>query len=525
MKYDACEMKGGLRAAFTFFESLHFLNVKTLTVTETVTGECYTKLGFGLKIHNGPKQEETVTEKIKQPCTYILEHHLVFLLALALFSLSFIGVGTLRYVGITGFILCLGGLTQGSDRVRLDVWGFGLLILYNLASMTASMVTFRTIAIGYAPAQMLFPVIFLLMACLNEEEKHMLHRLCAIWAGTVAAIGLFQFTSQALQYEAARLGGLVGNPNALGIFLVIGWFAALNAVEEENEHGGHTVWREILLRTEPLILVALSLTLSLGSFCAMAAGIFFLVLSKIRTVGFRSGLWFACCLLSKAAFGFALGILMYVTATRTVVSWVCVGLLLYLGVVVWKWDRIELFLQTVKKAAAALTAMGCAVAAAAVVIRPSAAATFLERLEMMRNGLGYIAKNPLLGVGPYQWRVLNLNDADKYFNTWHIHNALIHVGTELGLIAMAMLILLVIRFYMEKERPSQRAGFTAFVLHNMMDTSFFFPGIVSLTMMTTVEPGNRGKEIRGTMVRVIFGILLLMYGYFLYYSLTGGASK
>ena len=60
--------------------------------------------------------------------------------------------------------------------------------------------------------------------------------------------------------------------------------------------------------------------------------------------------------------------------------------------------------------------------------------------QMMRNGLGDIGVNPLLGVGPYQWRMLNLQDSDTYFNTWHIHNILIHVAVEMGLVAAAFLL-------------------------------------------------------------------------------------
>ena len=95
------------------------------------------------------------------------------------------------------------------------------------------------------------------------------------------------------------------------------------------------------------------------------------------------------------------------------------------------WSTFDRFLRACPRVAASISATGFLVAAAAVTVRPSSLATFAERLEMMRNGMGYLAENPLLGVGPYQWRLLNLADGDKYFNTWHIHNVLIHVGVEM----------------------------------------------------------------------------------------------
>ena len=82
-----------------------------------------------------------------------------------------------------------------------------------------------------------------------------------------------------------------------------------------------------------------------------------------------------------------------------------------------------------------------------MVIRPSALATFAERIEMMENGLGYILFHPVLGLGPSQWRSWNMFDGDKYFGTWHIHNFLIHIGVELGLIAMAALAVIVLRHF------------------------------------------------------------------------------
>ena len=164
---------------------------------------------------------------------------------------------------------------------------------------------------------------------------------------------------------------------------------------------------------------------------------------------------------------------------------------------------------------------GVLVAAAAVFVRPSALATFTERLEMMRNGLGYIARHPLTGVGPYRWRVLNLEDGDKYFNTYHIHNVLIHVWAELGVLAAGALAVIVLRCLRKRAEPAQRAGFAAFCLHNLMDTSFFYLGITGLTLLTAGNPRQGGRTLGAWTVRAIFILFAALFAFNLYSARVG----
>ena len=86
--------------------------------------------------------------------------------------------------------------------------------------------------------------------------------------------------------SARRMGGVIGNPNAMGIFLVIGWFALryfLEGQEGDEKGQGHF----LLSSMEPILLAALGLTLSMGSFVAMAAGICVLIGGKT----WRAGWW------------------------------------------------------------------------------------------------------------------------------------------------------------------------------------------------------------------------------------------
>ena len=137
----------------------------------------------------------------------------------------------------------------------------------------------------------------------------------------------------------------------------------------------------------------------------------------------------------------------------------------------------------------------------------------MERLAMMRNGLGYIGVNPLLGVGPYQWRMLNLQDSDTYFNTWHIHNILIHVAVEMGLVAAAFLLAVAVRSLKKEKKAAQKAELAAFFFHNMIDTGFFYLGITSLLMLTASEPGIKGRKLSGSALRWLFGALAVIHIY------------
>ena len=110
--------------------------------------------------------------------------------------------------------------------------------------------------------------------------------------------------------------------------------------------------------------------------------------------------------------------------------------------------------------------------------------------------------------------MLNLQDADTYFNTWHIHNVLIHVAVELGLPAAAALAAVIVRHYWKK--APNRAGFTAFLVHNLIDTSFFYLGITGLMEATAAEPQLGGRKLGSAAVKALFAALAVQFVYTLY---------
>lgn len=428
--------------------------------------------------------------QIKNGCGRLLEHYLVTLLLLSLVVLTLSGVGNARIAGLLGIFLCTAGILQG--EVYADLWVLIPLLIFDLCSMVSSFRIYRTPAAGFAATQTVFTVICLLMAHLDDGERSELRRMCAAWVVCTAGLGIIQFSYLVRVGRAARLGGLMDNPNAFGIFLVLGWFV----IETDPDVS------EDLRRLEPLLLATLALTLSMGSFAAMAAGILILLLGRWKRDGWPKTFPYACRVLARATVGVGVGLLLYIAGRKTDVPLLSVALVLYLLAEAEVWPTFLAFLEDRPRTAAVIAGFGVAVAAAAAAIRPSAAATFAERLEMMRNGLSYILREPLFGVGPYQWRLLNYYDTDTYFNTWYIHNLLIHVGVELGLIAMAALIVLAVRHFRKKTGP--KAGSAAFALHCMMDAGFFYEAIPVLAVLTAACPGSGGRRLSAWTSRAIF---------------------
>lgn len=451
--------------------------------------------------------------RMKRSLEKMIDHYAALCLALVLVILTPIGVGDLRTTGLAGILLCAVGMMQ--DCARVDLRILLPFILYDFAAMASSFAACGNIWEGYGAMHAIFPVIYLLAACLNREELRLLRHCCVLWVGTLAAVGIFRFVFQAVtRGRAGRLEGLLGNANAMGIFLVVGWFGLLYCVGEEQEQDGGAFWR----RLEPVILMALALTLSMGSFLSMAVGICVLLFEKKRKASGRETFRYACRILARVVLGMGTGVLLYLTAARTSVPWVCLPLLAYGAAVVVCWKDFERFLEAYPRIAFAISAAGVLLAVAAVLLRPSAAATFAERLEMMESGLGYLTASPLFGVGPFRWRQLDLKDGGKYFNTWHIHNIPIHIGVEMGLFAMAMVLFFGLRALCKKKAPSLRAGTAAFLVHNLMDTGFFYLGITAFALLAVSEPGEGGRKIGGAAMKAFFAVSAALFACSLYYA-------
>ena len=88
----------------------------------------------------------------------LLDHYIVACIVLAQFIMTLLGVGDVRTVG----------LVRGSAQV--DLWVFLPMVFYILTGMASAFAVYGNISDGYASLQMIFPVLYLLLACLEEAE-------------------------------------------------------------------------------------------------------------------------------------------------------------------------------------------------------------------------------------------------------------------------------------------------------------------------------------------------------------------
>ena len=130
---------------------------------------------------------------------------------------------------------------------------------------------------------------------------------------------------------------------------------------------------------------------------------------------------------------------------------------------------------------------------------------------MMGNGISYLGVDPLVGMGPFTWRLANIQDAGNYFNTNHIHNIFIHAGVEFGLIAMAALIIIAVRVFIKRYREAQHGEDAALLFHMLTDTGFFYVGIVGMFIFTANGSITPAKKLSSVGTKLLFGCLFLLH--------------
>ncbi|HJB59796.1 MAG TPA: hypothetical protein H9771_09125 [Candidatus Faecalibacterium faecipullorum] len=444
-------------------------------------------------------------EKIERCQNILTEHYLVVLLFLSVVGLVLTGSGSRRLVGLIGCILCVVAFTKGA--VKIDPWGLVPMLIYMAFVAFSSLRVDGNVFNGFFNSQILYPVLYVVLAYLTDDEKLWLRRLCVLWFTFVSIVGIMQFVLLALKGNVTRLNAFFGNPNALASFLMIGWFAAVNNAPDEQESG---LLAAVLRRVEPLILAALTLTLCMGSFLSTIVGFLVLLGQKKRSCTWGELFSYAFRMTGRIILAVGAGFLLYFAMSLTGTRWLCAPILLYLLFLALFWPMVDRFLRVYRWVGPVVTSTALLMAVPVLLLRTNSIATFTERLQMMENGLGYFFHDPLLGLGPYQWRFYDMADGGLYFNTWYIHNTLIHIGVEFGLVAFAMAVFLLVRRC--RKGGSGLPGFTAFLAHNMLDISYFYPGIAAIALFTTVNPGDRGRTLSrpaaGLFFAVFFAILL-----------------
>ena len=75
---------------------------------------------------------------------------------------------------------------------------------------------------------------------------------------------------------------------------------------------------------------------------------------------------------------------------------------------------------------------------------------------------------------------------------------------------------------LQKPRSApERAGFFAFFVHNLMDTSFFYTGVTALALLASGEPHSGGRKLGGLPLKLFFGASAAVFACGLYEALRG----
>lgn len=194
---------------------------------------------------------------------FVSDNCVAICMLLAIVALSFTGVGNAMFVCALGAMLCVAILTKRS--MKLDLWIFIPLVIYIVIGAIATFVTYGTLTEGYVCVEAVFLAIYLAIASMGDEEAFLMRRGCVAWAIVAGAVAIVLFACNAFGGVVSRLNWPLSGANAEGIFLVIAWFA-LRALKSDETPD------RVLRHGEPIILVALALTLSLGSFGALVIG-------------------------------------------------------------------------------------------------------------------------------------------------------------------------------------------------------------------------------------------------------------
>ena len=219
---------------------------------------------------------------------------------------------------------------------------------------------------------------------------------------------------------AKRSIGTFPSPNILGSYLIMLFFMTLALLKNKTLH---LRW----LSSSFIIIIALLLTKSLGAWLSLVSTLMVLFILLYNTFRKPKLILFFCLI-------FIISALTFILITR--------------------WDRI-MNLNNPQN-------------------------SIIQRLNYWLTAISMIKEHPIVGVGPGNFQEVFLKykvglDTD----TRYAHNIFLHTWSETGLLGLVGVLYLIIRFFQKfKIRPEDKFIFLsglAFILHNLIDNSYFIP--------------------------------------------------
>ena len=70
-----------------------------------------------------------------------------------------------------------------------------------------------------------------------------------------------------------------------------------------------------------------------------------------------------------------------------------------------------------------------------------------------------------------------------------------------------------LRHFRKREDPAQRGAFSAALVHNLMDTSFFYMATVPFLIMTAGDDEGKKRRLSGTTVKCMFSVFAVLFAW------------
>ncbi len=182
-----------------------------------------------------------------------------------------------------------------------------------------------------------------------------------------------------------------------------------------------------------------------------------------------------------------------------------------------KWTEFENRLLSAKwVAGVSIGSLFMGVVAVVCLIRQRAAATLMERMQQMQDGIRVLSRNPLFGIGMGEWS----RQQDQYrtydYSVSLIHNTYLQVGVDAGLLAMVLVCLLIyyeIRYLQKEKNIYKKAILFGAFLHGFVDVDGFFLGYMVILLMVLKSTQNTKQEAMQMKYRLWFVPIVLLYGF------------
>ena len=426
----------------------------------------------------------------------IEQNYLVYTLFSIFVILCLNKTGIPLVISLLGLIACILGFIKKETILNKSI--LYLLITYNVVCMISSLITTKNLFTGYVGTQLICTIILILLGFLSTKEQQHLKKLSIIFSLTISILGILLFFIKGLTGNGFRLDILFDNSNVLGIFMVITCFL----IKEVNN-------QKLNLLT-PLVIVTLALTLSIGSIITFILGLVILTFTKYKKDSLKNKIFYFLEELSNMVIPYIIGILMYISINKLNSLTFSLILIIYLVIYITQYKKIIDFFKLHKKLNIVIFIFSLFTLLIIITLRNNFISTFLERVEMIIEGINLSFHNPIVGIGPLSFNMVNALSQGKYFNTYYIHNLWIHNSTELGILAAILLVIIFIKALKIKKTPEAQSGLIATTIHYFMDVGFMYLGITTLLMILL---NKEGQEILSNKIKnrilIIYLILFI----------------